>query len=75
MYKHDAKVWDSSIVQGAIFCRPVPNFSVTIRNFCIAVRRCCTCMPFFPVAFTHSRQWVCNVHHSFEVQMIRRLVQ
>ena len=35
-YTHAAEVWDLSIVQG-IFCRAVPNLSVTIRNFCIAV--------------------------------------
>jgi hypothetical protein len=36
-YTYDVGVWDLSIVHGSIFCRAVPNLSVTIRNFCIAM--------------------------------------
>jgi hypothetical protein len=35
-YAYDVGVWDLSLVR-AIFCRPAPNLSVTIRNFFIAV--------------------------------------
>jgi hypothetical protein len=36
-YTYDTRVWDVCNRSGAIFCRPVPNLSVTIRNFPIAV--------------------------------------
>jgi hypothetical protein len=29
---YTAKVWDSSLVQGTNFCRPVPNPNFAIRN-------------------------------------------
>jgi hypothetical protein len=38
-YTHATKVWDLSIVPKAIFCRPVPNLSVAIRDVCVAERR------------------------------------
>jgi hypothetical protein len=36
-YAYDDGVWGLSLVQGPILCRAVPNLSVTIRNFCLAV--------------------------------------
>jgi hypothetical protein len=39
MHTYAAKVGALSLVQGQIFCRPVPNRSVPIRDFCIAERR------------------------------------
>jgi hypothetical protein len=39
MYTYDANVWDFVPRSTTIFCRPAPNPNITIRNFCIAVRR------------------------------------
>jgi hypothetical protein len=46
MYTYAAKVWDLSIVQGFIFCRPVPNATSPIRN---SYHRCA--LPALPAWF------------------------
>ena len=42
-YTYAARVLDLSLVQGAVFCRPVPNPNRPIRNFSIAVCNLCVC--------------------------------
>jgi hypothetical protein len=53
MYTYDADIWDLSLVQ-AIFCRPVPNLSITYATFASLYAAARTASPFLTVNATLS---------------------